>query len=377
MTALRSVSGIAATLGILIYVWVMGPAEAVSAPASPSNPAVGGTAARAAGDCPTSNFPEVSADPANGAYPDPSVQVSCNSKYLKVRSNGIPNYEFVQTTPNELQAQDHTFKVPLYPALVGETTEIPLLDTVAFAVNGIPIFGPNEGPLPDPFGDPVFNGLLDDCLGHTAERGDYHYHAMLVTCPIEGIIGRTDASPVIGYANDGFPIYGPFGCSDADCSKVIEYQSAWQQIGDPSTFAWDAYEYAERKQDKYLDQCNGHEGPQGDYHYHATEDFPYLLGCYSGSEDPGAAPPSNLRAKTRSNQRVLLRWKDNAKSETGYRVEMAAGDGDFEAVTETGKNVKKYLVEDLEAGETYTFRVRALSKAGVSNPSSAVSATAK
>ena len=237
--------------------------------------------------------------------------------------------------------------------------------------------GPNEGPQPDPFGDPVFNDLLDDCLGHTAEDGAYHYHAMLAACATEGIIGRTDASPVIGYANDGFPIYGPFGCSDADCSKVIEYKSAWKRTGNPSTFAWDNHKYVARKQDKYLDQCNGHEGPQSDYHYHATEDFPYILGCYSGSADPGAAPPSKLRAKTRSNQRVLLRWKDTAKSETGYRVEMAAGDGDFEAVTETGKNVKKYLVEDLEAGETYTFRVRALSNAGVSNPSSAVSATAK
>ena len=201
--------------------------------------------------------------------------------------------------------------------------------------------------------------------------------ATLAACPTEGIIGRTDASPVIGYANDGFPIYGPFGCSDADCSKVIEYKSAWKRTGNPSTFAWDNHKYVARKQDKYLDQCNGHEGPQSDYHYHATEDFPYILGCYSGSADPGAAPPSKLRAKTCSNQRVLLRWKDTAKSETGYRVEMAAGDGDFEAVTETGKNVKKYLVEDLEAGETYTFRVRALSNTGVSNPSSAVSATAK
>ena len=274
MTALRSVSGIAATLGILIHGWVTGPAGAVSAPASPPNPAVGGAAAPAAGDCPTSNFPEVSADPANAAYPDPSVQVSCNSKYLTVRSNGIPNYEFVQTTPNDLRAQDHTFKVPLYPALAGETTEIPLLDTVAFAVNGIPIFGPNEGPQPDPFGDPVFNDLLDDCLGHTAEDGAYHYHAMLAACPTEGIIGRTDASPVIGYANDGFPIYGPFGCSDADCSKVIEYKSAWKRTGNPSTFAWDNHKYVARKQDKYLDQCNGHEGPQSDYHYHATEDFP-------------------------------------------------------------------------------------------------------
>ena len=148
MTALRSVSGIAATLGILIHGWVTGPAGAVSAPASPPNPAVGGAAAPAAGDCPTSNFPEVSADPANAAYPDPSVQVSCNSKYLTVRSNGIPNYEFVQTTPNDLRAQDHTFKVPLYPALAGETTEIPAA------------------------GHRRLRGQR-----HTAEDGAYHYHA--------------------------------------------------------------------------------------------------------------------------------------------------------------------------------------------------------
>ncbi len=35
-----------------------------------------------------------------------------------------------------------------------------------------------------------------------------------------------------------------------------------------------------------LDECNGQVGPEGDYHYHATETFPYILGCYNGAPTP-------------------------------------------------------------------------------------------
>lgn len=34
-----------------------------------------------------------------------------------------------------------------------------------------------------------------------------------------------------------------------------------------------------------MDECNGHshENPHGyEYHYHATEDFPYIYGCIRG-----------------------------------------------------------------------------------------------
>lgn len=49
------------------------------------------------------------------------------------------------------------------------------------------------------------------------------------------------------------------------------------------TYAWDNNEYRAKSGSQFLDRCNGHYGPAGDYHYHATETFPYVLGCYRGT----------------------------------------------------------------------------------------------
>jgi hypothetical protein len=245
-------------------------------------------------ECPTSAFPSVTADPANGRWAAPRLEVTCNDSQVVVASNGIPPYEFQRTTPSDLREQEYVWRFPRHPELAEEPTAIPLLGPIAIAVNGLPIYGPNEGEHPDPYGDPVYNDILDWCMGHTARRGDYHYHALIVAC----LTARHDAAqpaPVIAWAFDGFPIYGPMGCVDGACTEVVEYQSGWRQTGDPSTYAWDNNEYsAAAATDFSLDRCNGHVGPLGDYHYHATSGFPYILGCYSGYVDPSALRPERM-----------------------------------------------------------------------------------
>ena len=229
------------------------------------------------------SFMDLSAVPGpGGAYPMPEASVSCVDGVVTVISNGIPHYEFVPLTPNDLAAQDYTWTFPMQPVVADETSEIPLLGTVGMAVNGAPFFGANEGPQPDPFGDPVYNDIVDACKGHTGAGGTYHYHAMLVSCLSEGWVEGT-ASPIIGWSLDGFPIHGPWGCVDADCKEVVKLESGWEQTGDPTTYAWDNNQYVAKEDPKYLDQCNGRMGPDGQYRYHATDTFPYILGCYSGS----------------------------------------------------------------------------------------------
>jgi hypothetical protein len=234
-------------------------------------------------DCPQSaDFVSVSAHPANSAYPDPFLSVSCDDDTLVVQSNGIPTYEYVDMTPNGLSAVDYTWEIPANPALAAAPTDIPLLGTAAFTVAGLPIFGPNEAAQPDPYGDPVYNGIVDACLGHTGQGGSYHHHALLVSCVLSAV---ADDAPdmVVGYALDGFAIHGPVGCVDTECGQTATYESGWVQTGDPTTYAWDNHEYQQSDDPTVLDQCNGHTGPGGDYHYHATESFPYILGCFSGS----------------------------------------------------------------------------------------------
>ncbi len=233
--------------------------------------------------CPASTFLDVSDSPGAGPdYPRPRVEATCEGDDLVVRSNGIPHYEFVQITPNPLLERNQEFRFPAAPQLAESPTPIPLLGSIGVAVNGIAIFGPNEGPEPEveQFGDPVFNAILDVCMGHTALS--YHYHAMVQACLSTGVKAG-DPSPVLGFGFDGIPIRGPWGCADAECSSVIRYHSGWEQVREPHQDSWDAYRYAEKDGAEYLDQCNGHTGPDGDYHYHVTESWPYIMGCYSGT----------------------------------------------------------------------------------------------
>ncbi len=240
---------------------------------------------------------DVSESPGAGpGYPRPRVDASCEGDDLVVRSNGIPHYEFVQVTPNPLLEQDNEYRVPAKPALAGGKTPIPLLGTIGFAVNGMAIFGPNEGPVPaeEQFGDPIFNAIMDACMGHTAQ--EYHYHALVQKCLSAGVKAG-EPSPILGFGFDGFPIRGPWGCADAQCTSVLRYRSGWEKLRDPHQDAWDAYEYVEQEGPEYLDACNGHVGPGGDYHYHATETWPYILGCYAGTPAPqrrGRGPGPNV-----------------------------------------------------------------------------------
>ena len=243
--------------------------------------------------CPIDDFIDTSEwEGAGGQFPDPYLEVYCDEQTIHVLSNGIPNFEYTQMTPNPLQEQDWHWEIPRYPLGANQNSTIPLLGTVAIAINGLPIFGPNEAAFPDPFGDPVFNDILDFCLGHTAQEGNYHFHAMLMECLMLNA-DSNDPSPVLGYSMDSYPIYGPTCCSDASCLEFIEYQSSWIQIGNPETYVWDAFEYQYQLGEEYLDECNGHYGSLGDYHYHATSTFPYVLGCYHGTPNVSGPPTGN------------------------------------------------------------------------------------
>jgi hypothetical protein len=64
-------------------------------------------------------------------------------------------------------------------------------------------------------------------------------------------------SPVIGFAWDGYPVYGPY-VSAGVMAKDLTGENA-------------------------LDVCNGHFDAERGYHYHATPGkFPYMIGGYAG-----------------------------------------------------------------------------------------------
>lgn len=239
----------------------------------------------AADNCPDELFIQPAPAPENSAYPDPVLRAYCDADYLHIESNGIIGYQFVPMTPNALRAQTNAWRVPLVPEYSDTLTTIPLLGVVAVAINGIPIYGANEAATPDNYGDPIYNAIVDFCAGHTGFAGDYHYHALVEECLAQAALDG-EPSPIIGYALDGFPIYGPNGCLDAACTQVVTFQSGWQQTGDPATLAWDHHAYTPSTDPTVLDKCNGRIGPDGRYGYHTTTSFPYTIGCYHGVPGP-------------------------------------------------------------------------------------------
>ena len=278
-----------------------------------------------AGTCPAANFLNVAAGPGAGSgYPAPSLTVTCTATQVTVQSNGIPHYTFVAVTPNGLSAGTYVYNFPRYPVVAASPTTLPLLGNTGVTVGGMTLTGPNEAAFPDPYGDPVANAITDNCYGHTAPGGSYHNHALRQKCLIpSGLVAQpwnnpdpsTSArSPILAYGLDGFPVYGPYECTDATCTTVYEALSSFDNVGYqsvdctssaqcntnyacalsmingvqrkacvPKTYAWTNNQYSAKVGTQYMDQCNGHYGPGGDYHYHATATFPYAMGCYRGS----------------------------------------------------------------------------------------------
>ena len=228
------------------------------------------------------------------AYPKPTLSWNCTDTTFVIDSNGIPPYTFVSTTPNPLMAVAHHYTITRNPQPATQTTALPL-GYIGFAVNGMTFCSPSEAGIPvdSAYGDPVYNNLLEACFGHTSPQ-EYHYHAFLEKClNATAIVERpwmnaepdaSKPSPVLGWAADGYPVYGPRECNDANCTSIVIAKSSFVKIGDPKTYASRAYQYQAHPGDNtYMDECNGHIGPKGDYHYHSTMTYPYIINCFHGT----------------------------------------------------------------------------------------------
>lgn len=239
-------------------------------------------------DCPqAASFVDVAkGEGPGGNYAKPQLKITCTADRVIVESNGIPQFRFHPMTPNPLMAQRYAFRLPRNPQPAAEQRQVPLLGPIGVAVNGVPIFGPNEDPR-DGTADPVLDRLLDTCGGHTAQRGDYHFHAMY------NCLGLAVGKPgvVVGYAFDGYPILAPYECTDPSCTSIKTMHSSWKRETNTRN-VWNANHYVEGAGD--LDRCNGRTRPDGSYAYYATETFPYFLACYHGvavvPPGPGGGP---------------------------------------------------------------------------------------
>ena len=290
------------------------------------------------------------------------VSVSVSSTEMNVNSNGIPNHNWVSAFgPGDIQT--HTWSIPLNPAndTIGGhvSTNCPAANgqwecaadrgQVAVAANGVPIFGPEEGPGGDAVALDFFYFTEDRqqidlgyCGAHAGPTGvHYHWDAMCQYWEPEtgetmqdydwSLIDSTKHSPIIGWSFDGYPIYGMYTWDDAGAVKGMKSSYAVERTsegGDQGYNGIDDWNYVSASGD--LDQCNGRFGPtpeypEGTYYYVSTPlsgssstvvdtngdtvpmiGFPYFLLCYHGIADDsnagggqgGGGPPGGNTAQT-------------------------------------------------------------------------------
>jgi len=192
--------------------------------------------------------------------------VSCDSQYAYISSVALPSHTMmngitatnlqVPLTQNFLGASG--WKIPLNPQIAATTTSA-VDGPIGVAINGVPIFNPcKQGGCQN--GDTKVLGELDICNGHAGRADDYHYHAAPV-CVMANKAASYWATHPVGWALDGFAIYG--------------YQDASGNIASRDTV------------------CGGNtdavsNGPAG-YSYHVTDVSPYVLACFRGTPGPDFA----------------------------------------------------------------------------------------
>ena len=154
------------------------------------------------------------------------VQYSTGNVY--VSSTCIPDYTIGPwpANPNIPANKNFVFKITRNPVQnTGTLTNTPL-GHVGVWSNGVSIFNPKDGMSYLNAGvwnrDALYYEEIsfDDCLGHPNVQNEYHLHVN-PTCLYDDT-DSTNHSPIIGYAFDGFPIYGAYGYTNTNGTGVIK-----------------------------------------------------------------------------------------------------------------------------------------------------------
>lgn len=235
---------------------------------------------------------------------DGMVEISVTPTACILSSNAIPNHDFQDNGSrfaSDVQAIQTSWNIPRNPVQQPEPTALVLNVFNGVMLNGVVLdllaagcFGVGDGRIGcgdtstpyryDPI-SPEAGFSTDSHNAHTQPDGRYHYHGN--PAALYGDIAGGQ-SGVIGFAADGFPIYGPY---IKDGAEVRVAKSGYTlkngtRAGGPGgtydgTFI-DDYEFTDAGD---LDECNGMI-VDGQYGYYVTDSFPWVLKCLRGTPDP-------------------------------------------------------------------------------------------
>ena len=201
-------------------------------------------------------------------WPTSSFFITNNGQSRNITANDLPingqttgtfpvsstdNAYKYDRNPNKIAAQNVTLNLPLTPTIATSPTCLNG-GAIGILMDGVVLFNGLDGEGRDA----AAYETLDSCDGHPERTSEYHHHD-IPSC-ILNKYNVPSSSTLIGYANDGFGIY-------------IERDK-----------------YGALPTNNYLDKCHGRtsyiewDGKLVNmYHYEATIEYPYTLGCFMGS----------------------------------------------------------------------------------------------
>lgn len=283
-------------------------------------------------------------------------KVEYSNDFVYVTTEGVPAYPtgpFLDRNPSNASGQAAIYQIPRNPLKNTGTPFTTVGGNVGIFINGVSLFDFRDGVAWDPATGAFCGGPgnatcpggpmatqdwnrdaipaemagFDCSKGHPA-NGNYHHHqnpsafnldkvVLSTVCNLYAANGlymmdSTAHSPLIGYAYDGFPIYGAYGYADTNgTGGITRIKSGYQlrnittrttsptggSVGNGpdvnatyplGTFRED-YEYIASTAQDVLDEHNGRicvtpEYPNGTYAYFATVDanwnsaYPYAIG---------------------------------------------------------------------------------------------------
>ncbi|PWA05974.1 YHYH protein [Flavobacterium psychrotolerans] len=277
-------------------------------------------------------------------------KVQYSAQYVYVSTNGIPSYvtgPFLDGNPNLAGTQNAIFKFPLTPTPNTGTSTPTTGGNIGVFINGVALFdyrdgvsyksstGLNAGGPSGGTGDGVWNrdAVLYEKTGFDCAKGhpagtNYHHHqnpsafnldlkVISNICNLylaDGlyVINPAQHSPLLGFAYDGYPIYGAFGYKNVDgTGGITRIKSGFSlrniatrttyytgiavasgptvSINFPLGMYKEDYQFTANAASDYLDIHNGRfcvtpEYPNGTYAYFCTVDsnynstYPYVVG---------------------------------------------------------------------------------------------------
>lgn len=200
------------------------------------------------------------------AVPD-NLVISFTATHMVVHAKNLPNHATAvfpnrgvtgPGNPHYIQEQNRTYYLPLTPTVNHKHIAMDKWNRnralnggpIGIAINGVVFYNPFDADMEDA------TSIMDTCCGHPSPDNMYHYHKYPICVKSPWADEGKEHSPLIGFALDGFPIYGPYeeaGVMAKDLKK------------------------------NRLNDFNVHHDDQRGWHYHVTPGkFPYVIGGYWG-----------------------------------------------------------------------------------------------